>query len=165
MRTLYFFVLVISLILFIPWGCQKKQADNQEFRYVTGTVTLDNTPLKGATITFFPLEPSGMSASGYTDAQGKYTLTALESFTAGKGTKPGQYRVTVAKNETALNTDMDDLNAGQITYNEYLERQHKQTKPKKNKSIVPIIYTDQAQSPLVVTVEDKRNILDLDLKK
>jgi hypothetical protein len=165
MRTLYFFVLIISLVLFIPLGCQKKQADNPEFRYVTGTVTLDNAPLKGATVTFFPLEPSGMSASGYTDAQGKYTLTALESFTIGKGTKPGKYRVTVVKNETVINTDMDDLNAGRITYNEYMERQNKPTKPKKNKSIVPVIYTDQAQSPIVVTIEDKKNVFDLDFKK
>jgi hypothetical protein len=165
MRTHYFFALIVFLILFIPLGCQKQQADNPEFRYVTGTVTLDNNPLEGATITFFPLEPSGVSASGYTNAQGEYTLTALESFTAGKGTKPGKYRVTIVKNERVINTNMDDLNAGRITYNEYMERQNKQTKPKKQQSLVPIIYTDQTQSPLVVTVEDKRNILDLDLKK
>jgi hypothetical protein len=164
MRTHYFFVLIVSLILSISVGCQKKHADNPDFRFVTGIVTLDNNPLEGATVTFFPLEPSGMPASGYTNAQGKYTLTALDSFNAGKGTKPGKYRVTVKKNEKVIDTDMDELNAGRITYNEYQERQNKQP-PSQPQSIVPIIYTDQAKSPLVVTIEDKKNILDLDLKK
>jgi hypothetical protein len=58
-----------------------------------GVVTLDGSPVEGATVTFVPASGEGMSASGQTDSNGKFRLS-----TSGKpGAKAGDYKVTVIK--------------------------------------------------------------------
>jgi hypothetical protein len=66
--------------------------------HVTGTVTLDGKPLKGATVYFAPLEPEMKDAKkerartsfGITDDQGKYVMIYIEKT---KGVAVGKCRV------------------------------------------------------------------------
>ncbi|GAB6187363.1 carboxypeptidase regulatory-like domain-containing protein [Thermopirellula anaerolimosa] len=61
---------------------------------VTGTVTLDGTPLPGATVTFSPKSEGARAAFGTTDENGRFTLTTLNP---GDGAIPGSYAVAVSK--------------------------------------------------------------------
>lgn len=60
---------------------------------VSGTVTLDGSPVAGAKVTFIPTA-SGIPASGTTDAAGRYEL-AIGS--GRDGVPRGRYAVTVSK--------------------------------------------------------------------
>jgi len=62
---------------------------------VTGIVTLDGEPLDQATVVFHPPE-GNQSASGRTDAQGKFTITTGSS-EAGTGAQPGHYQISITK--------------------------------------------------------------------
>ncbi|MDR3196953.1 MAG: carboxypeptidase-like regulatory domain-containing protein, partial [Planctomycetaceae bacterium] len=88
-----YFVFALLVALGLLTGCPNNSV-NSEFCVVTGTVFLNDSPVEGARVTFFPLDTSGLAASGFTDASGKYSLTADGSLSGGTGTKPGQYRVT-----------------------------------------------------------------------
>lgn len=64
---------------------------------VSGAVTMFNKPLSGATIIFAP-EGDQPTATGTTDAEGKYQLTTYEF---GDGAAEGSYRVIVSKSVAA----------------------------------------------------------------
>jgi hypothetical protein len=59
---------------------------------VSGTVTLDGAPLADAGVMFSPVEP-GPSASGTTDAQGKFELMTINDM----GAVIGEHQVAVTK--------------------------------------------------------------------
>lgn len=59
---------------------------------VSGVVTLDGKPVEGAAVGFVAVG-DGPVASGATDAEGRYTLTCMNS----PGTLVGEYRVVVCK--------------------------------------------------------------------
>ena len=145
-------------------GCKKK--GNPDYRVVKGTVTLDGSTVEGATVNYIPVDKTGLPAVGFTDAQGKYALTATDSIEGGTGTKPGKYRVTVRKLGEVIDQNAADLEAGKITQEEYAKRQY--TNPQKvgkPKEELPIIYADQAKTPLEVSIEDvKENVINLELK-
>jgi len=61
---------------------------------VSGTVTLDGQAVADVAVTFKPKASSGRGAVGVTAANGKFTLTTLQS---GDGALPGSYAVTLAK--------------------------------------------------------------------
>ncbi len=62
-----------------------------------GVVTLDGTPVEGATVTFVS-ETTNYHATAITDAQGKF---ALNAFPEKKGAVAGKYKVEV--NKTVIN--------------------------------------------------------------
>ena len=63
---------------------------------VTGTVTLDGTPISGAAITFQPVPGgTGMPAIGNTDANGAFTVSDLRAKDIGNGAVAGDYQVGV----------------------------------------------------------------------
>ena len=63
---------------------------------VTGKVTLDNTPLAGATVSFSPVKGgTGSAAVGTTDASGVYKLTDMKSTEIGGGAVIGDYNVGI----------------------------------------------------------------------
>lgn len=62
--------LMVSLTL---CGCGGGGADVPELGSVTGTVTVDGTPIEGATVEFIP-QAGGRPSTATTDAQGKYEL-------------------------------------------------------------------------------------------
>jgi hypothetical protein len=61
---------------------------------VSGTVTLDGSPVAGARVAFSPKSPEGRAAAGITDTSGRFTLTTVE---AGDGAMAGSYTVTISK--------------------------------------------------------------------
>jgi hypothetical protein len=73
-------------------GCGPAGPDVQ---FVEGVVTLDGKPLDGASVAFVPIDKSGISAAGKTDADGRFRLNATQGKKYGKGTVVGDYVVTV----------------------------------------------------------------------
>ena len=66
---------------------------------VQGVVTLDGTPVAGATVLFMPDGQDGSRpASGFTSSDGTFRLTTYQ---ADDGALPGKYRVVVQKTEAA----------------------------------------------------------------
>lgn len=64
---------------------------------ISGTLTMDGSPIEGAVITLHPRdEMGGMSAMGRTNRQGKFTVTTSNDDT-GLGAIPGDYTVTFSK--------------------------------------------------------------------
>ncbi len=63
---------------------------------VSGTVTVDGSPMEGVLLFFNPDSQGGQAASGKTDADGVFHLTTLEYR---DGAIPGAYKVTISKRE------------------------------------------------------------------
>jgi hypothetical protein len=86
-RCLGLFLSVLMLVTFV--GCGQKQSGIP----VTGMVTLDGSPVGGATVTFTPVGGEGGVAVGMTDGSGQFKLSSG----AGSGALPGSYAVTITK--------------------------------------------------------------------
>jgi hypothetical protein len=64
----------------------------------TGTITMDGTPVSGATVVFLPRDREGKPASGLTDGKGNFALqTYFNSKASPDGALPGDYDVLVSK--------------------------------------------------------------------
>ena len=93
--------IVITLFIgAIVWvtGCGSKgQLDGLVPGY--GVILYDEEPLANATVTFHPVQQSGMSraATAMTDANGNFRLRTLQP---DDGVQPGEYTVTVMKVES-----------------------------------------------------------------
>lgn len=72
---------------------------------VTGIVTLNGDPVEGARVYFAPTDPKGKTASGDTDAQGKFSL---RSYGANDGAQAGSYKVFVTKAESVEGKQIAD---------------------------------------------------------
>ena len=98
MKHYHFFTLtLVGLFCFGAIGC-----NNPDARYsrVEGTVTYNGVPVEGASVGFQPVDPNGESASGSTDANGRFTLTSVGAVSGGGlGVLPGDYRVVIEKRE------------------------------------------------------------------
>ncbi|GAA4438367.1 carboxypeptidase-like regulatory domain-containing protein [Bremerella cremea] len=67
---------------------------------VTGEVTMDGEVVEGATVTLVPSSEAGRSASGITDAEGKFSvMTYVSPGVQPEGAMPGDYSVTIRKLE------------------------------------------------------------------
>lgn len=148
---------------------------------VTGTVIYNGAPLGGATVTFVNVDPDGRSATGITEADGKFKLTTL--VTPGRnqnGAVEGEYVATVFK--TGANTmvgatqpglkseDMKNMSPEEMQKFAGRERQAPPNKgrdmaePEKPKSLVPEKYNDQKTSGLSCTVSEANHDFTLELK-
>ena len=134
--------------------------------YVEGVVTLDGEPVPDATVTFVPVDTTqGMSATGRTDEQGVYKLTAVGSGEATgeaeAGTLPGEYQVGVIK------TISDSL----LTEEEAEEQGVEYVAPTRAEElaadvvtfVVPKKYNNPRQSELKVTVQEGDNEIPIEL--
>ncbi len=83
--------IAILLCLFLM-GCPGAQVP--DLQDVGGTVTLDGTPVEGATVMFTPLNGEGRSCMARTDADGKYVLRFSSKYA---GVPKGEFNVTVSK--------------------------------------------------------------------
>lgn len=93
------FVLVCGLASAGCGSAEEPPPFQEELVPTAGTVTLDGQPLAGATLTFIP-ESGGETASGFTDAEGRFELSTLAANLSAderKGLVPGQYRVIVSR--------------------------------------------------------------------
>lgn len=114
---------------------------------VTGTVTLDDQPLAGAIVTFYPEgQTPGLGGSGRTGADGKYTLTPSRK---GQPVAPGEYRVVIRR---PLNPDGSpaDPNVPPI------ESQARES--------LPPVYSEREHSILTAHVTKEQAVYDFPLK-
>lgn len=75
---------------------------NSDYRQVSGTVTLDGTPLTRGTVSLMP-EGGSNTAAGEIDSAGKFQLSTHKP---GDGVAPGKYRASVTAWEVP--PDMQD---------------------------------------------------------
>ena len=108
------------------------------FQYVEGVVTLDGTPVEGATVTFRPKEKGGMMAAGITDANGVYRLNPLQG-KRGAGAMVGDFDVAIMKARDPGEGGTREQLTGKV------ER------------ITPPAYADIATSGLKATIKPGRN--------
>lgn len=91
MKQIYLFSTIFVLFL---CGCNSKLP----IVPVSGTLTLDGKPLEGFQVFFQPIHgetsQTMLTASGLTDAQGRFTLKTVEEKPR-KGVSVGEYRVFI----------------------------------------------------------------------
>ena len=128
-------------------------------RKVSGNVTYQGNAVEGAIVTFVPDASEGIPASGGTDAKGGYLLTSTSAQVPGSGTKPGKYKITVAKMEPYVAAQYeDDFKSGKIGLGEYMklkEADRARATVKVRKNMIPPKYAAVDTTPLTFTVEDK----------
>jgi hypothetical protein len=91
-------IALTALILVAAAGCSGN--DFPETYPVTGTVTYRGSPVEGATVILVPSDPALRSASGVTDAEGKFSVaTYFDPRNQPAGAMSGDYAVTVSKVE------------------------------------------------------------------
>ena len=163
MKSIRLFELVPLLALLFLVGCgggDAEVANRPKTLPAGGTVTRQGQPVEGATVTFIPTSAgvpgqagAAPSATGITDAEGKFQLTTYE---AADGAVPGSYKVTVVKREplpASAQVDQDDPN-----YNPNAPP------PPPPKHLLPEKYAQQGTTDLTATVaEDGQNQFTLDL--
>jgi hypothetical protein len=106
----------------------------------SGTVFYKGDAVEGATIIFHHDDASQQGGSTISEAGGKF---ALRTF-SGLGALPGNYKVTVAKDEV--------LNPLSPEETERLEREGKDIPPTQVKSLLPQKYRGKASTPLDITI-------------
>ena len=131
--------------------------------YVEGTVTLDGQSIADATVMFVPVnEGEGASATGMTDENGVYKLTAQnvggEMAEAGSGTLPGEYYVGVIKSVSEEPMSEEEAYEKGVEYvppsaEEVPEIEH----------IVPVKYNNPKESGITVTVKAGKNDIPIQL--
>ena len=100
----------LSLVVVVLTGCG---SGGLELAPVEGVVTLDGTPLEGATVLFHPAE-GGKPATGTTDAEGKFTLTTRNF---GEGAQVGMNNVSVCKEKkTESSANVEEGEIADVVY-------------------------------------------------
>jgi len=133
---------------------------------VEGTVTLTDKPLTYKSVMFTPEEGTpGSGAGGYTNGEGKYSLTAIvygitEDL---EGVQPGRYRVTISESLIPLSeADFGPLETPDEAPEAILVETLENVAPSVT---IPAAYTDKDTSPLVVDVSESGEVaLDIKLK-
>lgn len=148
-RQLCLQCILLAVVLFCTTGCGKHRS-NLPTQYVEGRVLLNGSPLEAALVTFAPKDKeNGSTASGYTDKNGSYTLTASLG-DPGKGAIVGEYTVTVNRRELItekriVGGEESDVEVGEKFY-------------------VPKVYRTEMSTPLSATVVKGKNTFDLALE-
>lgn len=147
---------IITIIALFALGCSSGEETNRELTYpVSGMVTLDDTPLAGATVTFRPTVKGGRGAVAITDETGSYQLMTYET---ADGAAAGDYIVSVVKQEHTPGdpsyTDSDSDNYGQDP---------PPGAEAKTVDLVPTKYANGKTSGLTATVEEGENLFPLEL--
>lgn len=146
------------MALLVAVGCSApRSTDRPATQPVTGTVTLNGTPVDGATVTFQPIDASGKAAVGLTDSAGTYVLTTFES---NDGALSGSYKITVIKTEAPAPSSGDATG-------EYVppEALGPEARPAAPKNLLPEKYAATQSSELTATVKDGANTIDLPLEE
>ena len=126
---------------------------------VSGTVTYQGKPVEGANVIFAPEAPAARSASGTTEADGRFQLTTLQP---DDGALCGKYKVAISKVQVA-----NAMTAEEMTSAEARKKFEKNGGPPKLdvKSELPEDYQDAASSGLTAEVTDSgANDFTFDLK-
>ena len=157
MKQNHFFVALTGLVLLVFSGCSNPDS---KYAMVEGTVTYNGVPLAEATVSFQATAMDGESASGTTDASGRFRLTSIGAVGSGRGALPGDYRVTVEKRELPPpDPDQVAYEQGDIDYSELQRRQSARSYASSAapKSVIPEKYAAGSSYGLVATVTAGRN--------
>jgi hypothetical protein len=113
---------------------------------VRGVVTLDGTPIAGATVLFMPDgQDGGRPASGFASSDGTFRLT---TYKPNDGALPGQYRVLIQKTEAA-----PDRETAERSVMEKAKAKREDSSAQKNhKPALPEAYARFDTTPLRCTV-------------
>ena len=96
-NALLLWTCLVPLVLFVG-GCSGRKGPKVE--YVEGIVTLDGSPVEGASVGYSPVDRKvGLPAGGKTDAAGRYELTAVRGGKPRAGTAIGDYAISITKVE------------------------------------------------------------------
>src|SRR5947209_3838508 len=113
---------------------------------VQGVVTLEGTPVAGATVLFMPDgQDEGRPATGFTSPDGTFRLT---TFRPDDGALAGKYRVLVQKAEAAK----DRSAAEQSALERAKAKREEEVAQKKRKPSLPEAYAKFETTPLRCTV-------------
>lgn len=118
---------------------------------VGGKVTFSKKPVEGALVTFLS-KGGGRSASGRTDAEGNFKLTTINT---DDGAPPGEYTITIAKQESKVaGGNSVDVASGEYgaAYGQMMEAAASGTMDKVMKNNLPEKYANAADSGLIRTV-------------
>lgn len=147
-------------------GCGKKAGPVVKTELVEGVVTLDGQPVPDATVTFVPAAgSSGASATGKTDAEGKYQLTAIGAGSGaqpGAGTLPGEYDVGVRK-VIVPNIPSDQEKQASLGTGAVIVGSGERPKNPELTYVVPHKYSEPQKSGLKVTVKEGKNDIPIQL--
>ncbi len=129
---------------------------------VTGTITVDGTPMEGAMVVFNPVDGT-RAASGRTDAEGKYSLTTEIN---GDGALPGEYKISVTKHlaaEDDLPKEVDPNDEGSL---DDIYSKLDTSKVQKSKNLIHAQYENPLGSGLSATVtsDESKNVFTFDVK-
>ncbi len=131
-------------------GCGGGGNDGPPLGRVTGTITVNQTPVAGLTVYFEPMDTTdGATAMGVTDENGRYTLTS-------PGNQPG---AVVGKNLIRVQGRMASASDEMLA--EIAADQGVTVEELKKLPVVPPEHNEQSQR--VVTVEAGSNKFDFDL--
>ncbi len=129
---------------------------------VSGTVTVDGTPMEGVMVVFNPVEGT-RAASGRTDAEGKFSLTTEIN---GDGALPGEYKISITKHLAAeddlpAEVDPDDESSLDNIYGKL-----DTSKDQKSKNLIHAQYENPLGSGLSATVtsDETKNVFEWDVK-
>lgn len=129
----------------------------------TGVVKwADGAPIGGASIRFVPKDKDKPEATGFSDAQGRFSLLTGSK----EGASRGDYTVVVTKFKTLDPAKVHT--AGETASAEDRIKAMKsvmKTKSAATKNELPAIYADAAKSPLQVTIGGTSEPIELTLKK
>lgn len=155
LRTLFIVCFAFTLL-----GCNR----GPRLVPVNGTVTLDGKPLAFKSVYFFPTGGSegNNGSGGFTDKDGKYYLLANVSGTTkdNLGAQVGEYRVTVTESIIPIsekdfgpNAVLADADGPGLIPQKPVKRE------------IPVPYTTESTTPLVIEVPEDGGVIDLALKK
>lgn len=133
-------VALLCLVMAVGCGADAKPAWRPKVVHAGGVVRYQGQPLEGALVTFSNPKLSA-SASGRTDAEGKFTLTTFES---GDGAVPGKHLVSVSKVQTPDQV-VDKSSAPTV-------RNARTGPPKQTRWLIPKRYGNASTSGLTVDV-------------
>jgi len=141
-------------LAFVAAGCSPAGIPTN---HVEGIVTVDGQPLEGATVRFVPAAADGNVATGTTDAQGKYLLTA-DGGLPQKGAIAGDYNITVVK------MDIKDVVKPSAPGSKPPGEYDKPDVETIQTLITPKIYAEAGTTPLKATVAKGKNDIPLEMK-
>lgn len=135
--------LCVLVLVACDSGCARKN-----LAPVVGAVLLDDQPLPDARVSLVPPDGAGAPAQAMTDEAGRFTIVTHGE---GNGAAPGEYRVVITKLEATRGQPAPTTDDQMQAMVKAQEEKAKHPLPAA-RSLVPVIYTDAARTPLRVTV-------------